>query len=156
MTPTLAVEGLVGSHSLHLWCCVRSQTGTGTGLGETEWGADSGKRLFAYQRVIVNAINCRHLCLHKINRNPSPSHPSGVLISVILAVPGCKVRLGACSFTGKGLSLISLCTDWIQPALSSTLQLGTHLPRLFPSPGVEPCRDEDLGLKELTDPGTGA
>lgn len=63
-------------------------------------GTDSGKRLFAYQRVIVNAINCGHLCLHKMNRNPSSNHPSGVLISVILAVPGCRVRVGAGSFTG--------------------------------------------------------
>lgn len=113
-------------------------------------GVDSG--LFSYQRVTANAISL------------SP-HPSGGLISVMLAVPGCRVRLGACTFTGVrpviGQPAYTLETaEGGTPtsqgsALSSALQLSTQLPHLLPNPGVEPHRDEDPGLEELTDLGMG-
>lgn len=41
-------------------------------------------------------------------------------------------------------------------ALSSTLLLGTQLLHLPLNPRVEPCREEDPGLEELTDSGTWA
>lgn len=77
--PALAAEGLVGSHSLHLWHRPKS-TWEETLVWERQGGVDSGKRLFSYQRVIANANSCEHLCLWKMNRTPPPppSHPSGI------------------------------------------------------------------------------
>lgn len=113
-------------------------------------GVDSG--LFSYQRVIANAIS------------PSP-HPSGGLISVMLAVSGCRVRLGglrihrskachwsACVHTGdsggRDTYTPGQCPVFSTPAEHSAAPSP-------PQPRGKPHRDEDPGLEELTDLGMG-
>lgn len=120
---------------MDLWHSLKSQMGTDTGLGKAGWGLILGRGCFLI-RVIANAINYEHLCLRKINRTPpslwgpdvwDPSSPwlhgkfRGLLIHRSKAC-----HISACIHPGYNQGQCSVCT----------LQLGTELPHLLPSPGV--------------------
>lgn len=79
LTPALAEGRACGHHSRHLQLHPKSQ------MGLVGWG-DSGKRLFSYQRVTTDIINCEHLCLWKMNRDILP-HPSQGLTSGVPTSP---------------------------------------------------------------------
>lgn len=68
---------------------------TSNSVSNPKWAAgwgDAGKRLFSYQRVTTDAINCEHLCLWKMNRDTLP-HLSQGLTSGVPTCPSHRVKL---------------------------------------------------------------
>lgn len=130
------VEWLVGSHSLHLWHRPKSQNGTGTGLGEAGWGLILGRGCFLIrelQQMLLTMSTCA------FGKETGLPHPSGGLTSGILAVPGCRVTLGACSLTGISPVIYQhahILDTTKGSALSAAVQLGTQLSHLHPSAGM--------------------